>query len=193
MLWKISESVNGPLSEPSGNMAETIFHYYWHKFLFPSRNVFFFVCYSNTSYWKTLYFEDKIIRIVEQFTRDEKSKEPFPQIAWNLGEVTPVQVVCGPICSASSSVSYRIEKLTCVLVKCSFFQLKLIPHVAMEEPMHSKRVTLWCHVWTSGIIGPRLELPLLPASIFYRPMLRDYLLRNVKDNDINDVWFRQTL
>ena len=57
------------------------------------------------------------------------------------------------------------------------------PHAYIEKPTHSKRVTLWCGFWSTGIIGPFLLENEQGASTAcavngdrYRAMLNEFFI-----------------
>ena len=70
------------------------------------------------------------------------------------------------------------------------------PHVIMEKPMHPQRVTVWCGMWSGGIIGPFFFENEAGAAVTvngerYRGMLEDFFFPQMEGEDIGDIWFQQ--
>jgi len=66
------------------------------------------------------------------------------------------------------------------------------PHVVMEKPMHSQRVTVWYGFWSDGIIGPFFFENEQGAVVIvngerYRAMLNEFLLPKFEEEDIDDI------
>ncbi|GFV85971.1 hypothetical protein TNCV_203511 [Trichonephila clavipes] len=41
-----------------------------------------------------------------------------------------------------------------VQIKSVFFQSEANPQVYVETPLHPEKLTVWCALWSGGIIGP---------------------------------------
>ncbi|XP_044758934.1 uncharacterized protein LOC123316778 [Coccinella septempunctata] len=70
------------------------------------------------------------------------------------------------------------------------------PHVVIEKPMHPQRVTVWCGLWSVGIIGPfffenEAEIAVTVNAERYRAMLNDWFFQDIEADDLDDVWFPQ--
>lgn len=70
------------------------------------------------------------------------------------------------------------------------------PHVVLQKPMHPLRVTVWCGLWSGGIIGPYFFQNEDGATITvngdtYRTMITDFFVPALHGIDVNDVWFQQ--
>ncbi|XP_053949535.1 uncharacterized protein LOC128857797 [Anastrepha ludens] len=70
------------------------------------------------------------------------------------------------------------------------------PRVIAEKPMHSQRVTVWCGLWTGGIIGPyffqnEAGQAVTVISVRYREMITNFLWPELEDMDVDDMWFQQ--
>ena len=76
--------------------------------------------------------------------------------------------------------------------KKSSFQMKLI----FEKLTHPKRVTVWCGVWSRGIIGPLFfgNEPGGDVTVNgdrYRAMLNEFLFTKIEEEDIGNIWLQQ--
>ena len=70
------------------------------------------------------------------------------------------------------------------------------PHAYIEKPIHPKRITVWCGVWSRDIIGPFFfENEQLKAVNVngnrYRAMLNKFLPTKIEEEDIDNIWFQQ--
>ena len=70
------------------------------------------------------------------------------------------------------------------------------PHTYLEEPMHLKRVTVWCRFWSRGIIGLFFlkNEPVVAVTINgnrYRAMLNEFLYTKIEKENIGNIWFQQ--
>lgn len=68
------------------------------------------------------------------------------------------------------------------------------PHVIVEKPMHPQRVTVWCGLWSGGIIGPFFFENEAGNAISvngerYRAMLTDFFFNEIEDMNLDDIWF----
>ena len=69
------------------------------------------------------------------------------------------------------------------------------PHTYIEKPMHPKRVTVWCGVWSRGIIGPfffenEQEDAVTVNGDRYRVMLNEFLFTKIEEEDIVNMWIQ---
>jgi len=60
--------------------------------------------------------------------------------------------------------------------------------------MHPQRVTVWCGMWSGGIIGPFFfeneeGAAVTVNSVRYRGMLEDLFFPRMEEEDIDDIWF----
>ena len=70
------------------------------------------------------------------------------------------------------------------------------PKMIIEKPLYSQRVTVWCGFWAVGIIGPyffenETEAAILVNGLRYRTMINEFLWPELKDMDVDDVYFQQ--
>ncbi len=70
------------------------------------------------------------------------------------------------------------------------------PHVILEKPKHPQRVTVWCGFWSGGIIGPFFFENEQGAAVTvngerYRAMINNFLLPELEEEDIRNIWFQQ--
>ena len=62
--------------------------------------------------------------------------------------------------------------------------------------MHLKRVTVWCRLWSRGIIAPlffenKQEEAITVNGDRYRAMLNEFLCTKIEEEDIGNIWFQQ--
>ena len=65
-----------------------------------------------------------------------------------------------------------------------------------ENPTHPKRVTVWCELWSRGIIGPfyfenEQGEAITVNGDCYRAMLNELLFTKIKEEDIGNIKFQQ--
>lgn len=70
------------------------------------------------------------------------------------------------------------------------------PHAVQELPMHPDKCTVWCGLWAGGIIGPYFFKNEEGQRVTvngnrYRTMINEFLLPNLEDMDMDEMWFQQ--
>jgi Helix-turn-helix domain (DUF4817) len=70
------------------------------------------------------------------------------------------------------------------------------PRVIKEKQMHPQRVTVWCGIWSQGLIGPYFfedgqGKAVTVNGVRYREMLTNFLWPRLDQMDIQNVWFQQ--
>ena len=70
------------------------------------------------------------------------------------------------------------------------------PNVIIEKLMHAQRVTVWCGFWYGSIIWTfffenEQEAAVTVNGERYRAILNEFLYPKIKEDDMDDVWFRQ--
>jgi len=70
------------------------------------------------------------------------------------------------------------------------------PRIIHEKPMHPKRVTVWCALWSGGVIGPYFfenaaGEAVTVNGVRYREMLSEFLWPELDNIDLDDIWFQQ--
>jgi len=70
------------------------------------------------------------------------------------------------------------------------------PHAVLKKPMHPQRVTVWCGMWSGGIIGPFFfeneeGVAVTLNGVPYRDMLENFFFSRMEEEDIDDIWFQQ--
>lgn len=70
------------------------------------------------------------------------------------------------------------------------------PQVIQERPMHPPRVTVWCALWSGGVVGPYFfendkGVAVTVNSERYGRMIEDFLWPKLEDFDREDMWFQQ--
>lgn len=70
------------------------------------------------------------------------------------------------------------------------------PHVVVQKPMHPPKVTVWCALWSGGIIGPYFFENDEGDTVTvngdrYGKMLTDFFLPAIEPMDTDDMWFQQ--
>ena len=70
------------------------------------------------------------------------------------------------------------------------------PHVIVERPLHPPKVTVWCALWSGGVIGPYFfenddgETVTVNGERYGR-MLTDFFWPQIEDMGTDDMWFQQ--
>lgn len=70
------------------------------------------------------------------------------------------------------------------------------PHNIHETPLHAEKVTVWCALWSGGVIGPYFfendqgETVTVDGER-YRRMITDYFWHEIEDIDVENMWFQQ--
>lgn len=62
-------------------------------------------------------------------------------------------------------------------------------YVVIKKPMYPLRVTIWCTLWSGGIIGPFCFLNQLVNVTSDMPI--KFVWPKIKDLHLNDIWFQQ--
>lgn len=70
------------------------------------------------------------------------------------------------------------------------------PQLIVEKPLHPEKVTVWCALWSGGVIGPYFfennhGRTVTVNSERYGRMLTDYFFTKIEDYDLDDMWFQQ--
>ena len=69
------------------------------------------------------------------------------------------------------------------------------PRELHEQPLHTKRVSVWCAISRIGIIGPWFfeenERAVTVNSERYVSMIVDFFLPKLKEMNVGEVWFQQ--
>lgn len=70
------------------------------------------------------------------------------------------------------------------------------PRDIHQVPLHSERVTVWCGLWSGGIIGPYFfeneeGVAVTVNGDRYRAMLRTFLWPTVRAMNLGNMWFQQ--
>lgn len=70
------------------------------------------------------------------------------------------------------------------------------PHVTVERPLHPQKVTVWCAIWSGGVIGPYFfeneeGVTQTVNSHRYSQMIADFFWPEINDMDLEEMWFQQ--
>ena len=70
------------------------------------------------------------------------------------------------------------------------------PQAFIEKPTYPTRVTVWCGLWSRGIIGPFFFENDQGEAVTvnddrYRAMLNVFLFTKIEEEDIGNIWFQQ--
>lgn len=70
------------------------------------------------------------------------------------------------------------------------------PHSIVEVPLHPQKVTVWCALWSGGVIGPYFFEDDQGATVTvnserYGRMLTDFFWHEIEGMDLADKWFQQ--
>ncbi|GFW10742.1 uncharacterized protein TNCV_4918611 [Trichonephila clavipes] len=70
------------------------------------------------------------------------------------------------------------------------------PQVYVETPLHPEKPTVWCALWTGGIIGPYFfknnEGPNVTVNgDRYRAMITNFFIPEFNNHDVQELWFQQ--
>lgn len=70
------------------------------------------------------------------------------------------------------------------------------PRMIYQKAMHPQRVTVWCALWSGGIIGPFFFENEDGSAVTvngerYRAMITQFLVPHLEAIDLDDMWFQQ--
>lgn len=70
------------------------------------------------------------------------------------------------------------------------------PQQIQQLPMHPEKLTVWCGLWSGGIIGPFFfkndaEVTVTVNGVRYKAMINQFLFPKIDDLDADDIWFQQ--
>ncbi|GFV62007.1 DUF4817 domain-containing protein [Trichonephila clavipes] len=70
------------------------------------------------------------------------------------------------------------------------------PQVYVETPLHPEKLTVWCALWTGGIIGPYFLKNDEGHNItvngdLYRAMITNFFIPELNNHDVQKLWFQQ--
>lgn len=70
------------------------------------------------------------------------------------------------------------------------------PHAVLETPLHPQKLTVWCGLWSGGVIGPYFFENENGNAVTvngerYRNMITDFFWHELDDFDLEDMWFQQ--
>lgn len=66
----------------------------------------------------------------------------------------------------------------------------------VERPLHPQKVTVWCAIWSGGVIGPYFfeneeGVTQTVNSHRYSQMIADFFWPEINDMDLEEMWFQQ--
>ncbi|GFX00475.1 transposable element Tc3 transposase [Trichonephila clavipes] len=70
------------------------------------------------------------------------------------------------------------------------------PQVYVETPLHPEKLIVWCALWAGGIIGPYFFKNDEGHNVTvngdrYRAMITNFLIPELSNHDIQELWFQQ--
>ncbi|GFW41950.1 putative DD41D transposase [Trichonephila clavipes] len=70
------------------------------------------------------------------------------------------------------------------------------PQVYVETPLHPEKLTVWCALWASGIIGPYFFKNDEGHNVTvngdrYRAMITNFFIPELNNHDVQELWFQQ--
>ncbi|GFX89723.1 putative DD41D transposase [Trichonephila clavipes] len=70
------------------------------------------------------------------------------------------------------------------------------PQMYVETPLHPEKLTVWCALWASGIIGPYFfkndeDHNVTVNGDRYRAMITNYFIPELNNHDVLELWFQQ--
>ncbi|GFV94906.1 transposase [Trichonephila clavipes] len=70
------------------------------------------------------------------------------------------------------------------------------PQVYVETPLHLEKLTVWCALWTGGIIGPYFFKNDEGHNVTvngdrYRAMITNFFIPELNNHDVQELWFQQ--
>ncbi|CAF1523416.1 unnamed protein product [Didymodactylos carnosus] len=70
------------------------------------------------------------------------------------------------------------------------------PQQIQQLPIHPEKLTVWCGLWSGGIIGPFFfkndaRATVTVNGIRYTAMINQFLFPKIDDIDADDIWFQQ--
>ncbi|GFS73972.1 putative DD41D transposase [Trichonephila clavipes] len=70
------------------------------------------------------------------------------------------------------------------------------PQVYVETPLHPKKLTVWCALWAGGIIGPYFFKNDEGHNVTvngdrYRARISNFFIPELKNHDVQELWFQQ--
>ncbi|GFW71211.1 uncharacterized protein TNCV_536291 [Trichonephila clavipes] len=70
------------------------------------------------------------------------------------------------------------------------------PQVYVETPLHPEKLTVWCALWSGGIIGPYFFKNDEGHNVTvngdrYRAMITNFFIPELNNHDVLELWFQQ--
>ncbi|GFV59406.1 transposable element Tc3 transposase [Trichonephila clavipes] len=70
------------------------------------------------------------------------------------------------------------------------------PQVYVETPLHPEKLTVWCALWASGIIGPYFFKNDEGHNVTingdrYRAMITNFFIPELNNHDVQELWFQE--
>ncbi|GFX63054.1 transposase [Trichonephila clavipes] len=69
------------------------------------------------------------------------------------------------------------------------------PQVYVETPLHPEKLTVWCALWTGGIINPYFFKNdghnVTVNGDRYRAMITNFFIPELNNHDVQELWFQQ--
>ncbi|GFV98619.1 transposable element Tc3 transposase [Trichonephila clavipes] len=70
------------------------------------------------------------------------------------------------------------------------------PQVYVKTPLHPEKLTVWCALWASGIIGPYFFKKDEGHNVTvngdrYRAMITNFFIPELNNHDVQELWFQQ--
>ncbi|GFX25698.1 DUF4817 domain-containing protein [Trichonephila clavipes] len=70
------------------------------------------------------------------------------------------------------------------------------PQVYVETPLHPEKLTVWCALWTGGIIRPYFFKNDEGHNVTvngdrYRAMITNFFIPELNNHDVQELWFQQ--
>lgn len=73
------------------------------------------------------------------------------------------------------------------------FGAMILHNVIVKTPLHPEKVTIWCALWTSRIIGPYVFKNVDGQNVAerYRDMISNFFVLQLGGINVGDMWFQQ--
>lgn len=154
------------------------------------------LCISPTSLWRILHKNLHLHAYKIQLTQELKETDHGQRrefVAWMLKQRTINPGFVGKIIfsdEAHFTLNGTVNKQN------SRVWGEENPRIILTHALHAQKCTVWCALWSGGIVGPfffedHCGKPVTVNSMRYNAMLKDFLWPQLDGIDHSDVYFQQ--
>lgn len=151
---------------------------------------------SSTSLWRILHLDLHLHPYKIQLTQELKPIDHFQRrrfVNWMLEQRAVDAGFSKKIITSDEAhfqLNGQVNKQNCRIWG------EENPRIIQEQPLHAEKVTVWCGLWSQGIIGPYFFENDVGKAVTvngerYNRMINEFLWPKLEEIDTSDLYFQQ--